>query len=241
MIIAVASTKGGTGKTSTVCNTAAALGQAGYDVLAVDLDPQASLSRWYGVTEGPTLASVLGGSHGLTDVVYTDDEFGFDLLPSSRQLRNGERELGRVERPLRRLVYEHYDVALVDTPPTASRYTSAAVEMSGGVLIPIEASMAAMDTLADSMEVVRRLGGEVLGILVCRVDRRTRNDVSVQPHLKEQYGDLVFDTVVRESVAVRDSHADRLPTVVHSPSNNAAQDYKDFALSVKARIDHNAQ
>lgn len=238
MIVAVASTKGGTGKTSTVCNTAAALGQAGYDVLAADLDPQASLSRWYGVTGAPTLASVVSGSHGPTDVVYTDDNFGFDLLPSSRQLRKGEDKLGRLERPVRRLVHEHYDVALVDTPPTASRFTSAAVEMSSGVVVPIEASMAAMDTLADSMKVVRQLGGDVLGVLVCRVDRRTRNDVSVQPHLIEQYGDLVFDGTIRESVAVRDSHANRLPTVVDSPSNNASEDYKQFALSLKARIDH---
>jgi chromosome partitioning protein len=241
MLVSVTSTKGGTGKTSTVCNAAAALGRAGYEVLAVDLDPQRSLSRWYGVTEGPTLSSVLSGEKALTGIVFTDDEFGFDLAPSSRSLRNHEGGLGRLERPLRRLVHEHYDICLIDTPPTVSRFTSAGVEMSAGVVIPVEASMAAMDTLADSLEVVRRLGGNVMGILVCRVDRRTSNDISVQPHLKKQYGDLVFDGVIRESVAVRDSHADRLPTVVHSPSNNAAQDYNDFALALKARIDHNAQ
>jgi len=241
MLFAVTSTKGGTGKTSTVCNAGAALGRAGYDVLAVDLDPQRSLSRWYGVTEGPTLASVLSDERALREIVYTDEEFGYDLVPSSRRLRDHESVLGRLERPLRRLVHEHYDLCLIDTPPTVSRFTSAAVEMSAGVVVPIEASMAAMDTLADSLEVVRRLGGNVLGILVCRVDRRTSNDISVHPHLKEQYGDLVFDGVIRESVAVRDSHAERVPTIVYDPSNNASKDYKDFALALKARIDHNAQ
>jgi cellulose biosynthesis protein BcsQ len=44
--------------------------------------------------------------------------------------------------------------------------------------------------------------------------------------------------VIRESVAVRDSHADRVPTVVATPDNNASKDYKDFALELKARIDH---
>lgn len=241
MLVAVASTKGGTGKTSTVCNAGAALGRAGYKVLTVDLDPQRSLSRWYGVTDEPTLASVLSGERALTEVVYTDEEFGFDLVPSSRRLRDHEDDLGRLERPLHRLVHEHYDLCLIDTPPTVSRFTSAAVETSTGVVIPIEASMAAMDTLADSLEVARRLGGNVLGILVCRVDRRTSNDISVHPHLKEQYGELVFDGVIRESVAVRDSHADRVPTIVSKPSNNTSKDYKDFALALKARIDHNAQ
>lgn len=241
MIVSVASTKGGTGKTTTVCNVAAALGRAGYEVLTVDMDPQRSLSRWYGVSEGETLTDVLTGHSKLTGAVYTAEDFGFDLIPSSRRLRDCEGELARLERPLQRLVYEHYDLCLVDTPPTVSQFTGAAVEFSSGVIIPIEASMAAMDTLGDSIEMVRQLGGDVLGVLVCRVDSRTSNDISVQPYLREQYGDLVFDQVIRESVAVRDSHADRVPTVVDSPDNNASKDYKDLALQIKARIDHAKQ
>jgi cellulose biosynthesis protein BcsQ len=238
MIISVASTKGGTGKTSTVCNTSAALGLSGYEVLAVDMDPQRSLSRWYGVEEGSTLSAVLSGESSLRQIVYADEDFGFDLIPSSRRLRNQESTVNRLERPLRRLVHEHYDLCLIDTPPSVSRFAGAAVEMSGGIIIPIEASMAAMDTLGDSLDMVRQLGGYVLGVLVCRVDQRTSNDISVRPHLQGQYDDLIFDHEIRESVAVRDSHADRIPTVVSDPDNNASKDYKDFALKLKARIDH---
>jgi chromosome partitioning protein len=238
MIITVASTKGGTGKTSTVCNTSAALGLAGYEVLSVDMDPQRSLSRWYGVNGGTTLSEVLSGESVLTEAVYTDGEFGFDLVPSSRKLREQEPNLSHLERPLRRLIHEHYDLCLIDTPPSISPFTGAAVEMSNGTIIPLEASMAAMDTLGDSLDMVQQLGGDVLGVLVCRVDRRTSNDISVQPHLHEQYGDLIFDQVIRESVAVRDSHADRIPTVVTDPGNKASVDYKEFALKLKARIDH---
>lgn len=236
-MLTVTSTKGGSGKTSTVCNVAAVLGGAGYDVLTVDLDPQASLTRWYKATEGPGLASVLGGESALTEAVYYDDNFGFDIIPSSRALRQFE-DLSGLERPLRRLAYEHYDVCLIDTPPTAGRFTAAAIEAAGRALIPIEASMAAMDTLADSMEVVRQLGAEVIGILVCRVDRRTSNDISVHPHLKSKYDGLVLDTQIRESVAVRDSNADRIPTVRAKPDNNASRDYHDAALELKARLDH---
>ena len=236
--IAISSTKGGSGKTSTVCNVAHALGAAGYEVLAVDLDPQGSLSRWYRATEGPGLPDFLSGRCGLTEAVYTDEDFGFDLIPASRALRDSEKNLGRLERPLRRLVSSHYDICFIDTPPSVSAFTSAAVEASTGVVIPIEASMAAMDTLEDSLAVVRQLGGQVLGVLVCRVDTRTANDVSVHPHLQEQYGDLIFEQFIRESVAVRDSHAERKPTVRAHPGVNASKDYKDFALQLKARIDH---
>ena len=240
MLITVCSTKGGAGKTTTVCNVAATFGEAGYDVLTVDLDPQASLTKWYGVAEGPTIASVFERTHRLTDVVYTDETFGFDLIPSARSLREVN-DLSRLRRPLHRLVSQHYDLCIIDTPPSVSRFMSAAVEMSQGVVVPVEASMAALDTLADTLSVVAQLGGDVMGIVVCRVDARTSNDVSVQPHLAEQYPDLVFDQVIRESVAVRDSHAERVPTVVHNPRNNAAQDYKALAFSLKARIDHHAK
>jgi len=241
MVISVASTKGGTGKTSTVCNTAASLGLSGYEVLTVDMDPQRSLSRWYGVTQGTALPEILSGDSALREAVYTSEQFGFDLIPSSRQLRDQQAHLNRLERPLHRLVYEHYDLCLIDAPPSISRFSGAAVEMSDGTVIPIEASMAAMDTLGDSLDMVNLLGGNVLGVLVCRVDRRTSNDISVQPHLRDQYGDLIFDQVIRESVAVRDSHADRVPTVVAKPGNNASTDYKEFALKLKARIDHAEQ
>ena len=237
MLCTVTSTKGGSGKTSTVCNIAAVLASAGYDVLAADMDPQASLSRWYQVTEGPNIASVLSGREKLTEAVYFDDDFGFDLVPSSRALRQVE-DLSPLDRPLRRLVHEHYDLCLIDTPPTAGRFTTAAIKTAGRALVPIEASMAAMDTLADSMEVVRQLDAGLVGVLVCRVDRRTSNDISVQPHLKEQHGNLVFDTQIRESVAVRDSNADRIPTVVYDPDNNSSRDYHDAALELKARLDH---
>ena len=237
MLCTVTSTKGGSGKTSTVCNVAAVLANAGYGVLAVDMDPQASLSRWYKATEGPDIASVLSGHEKLTEAVYFDDNFGFDLVPSSRTLRQIE-DLSPIDRPLRRLVHKHYDLCLIDTPPTAGRFTTAAIETAGRALIPIEASVAAMDTLTDSMEVVRQLGADLMGVLVCRVDRRTSNDISVHPHLKEKYGGLVLDTQIRESVAVRDSNADRVPTVRAAPSNNASQDYKDVALEFKARLDH---
>jgi len=235
MIITICSIKGGVGKTTTVVNLAATLGRAGYDVLTVDMDPQSSLTRWFGVGEDPTLGDVLAGRERITSIVYTDDDAGYDLIPSDRRLREFEDETATLERPLRRLVHNHYDICLIDTPPYTSRFTSAGVEFAAGVVIPVDASMAAMETLGDTLELVRQLDSSLLGILVTQVDVRTSNDISVQPHLEEQYGDRVFTTVIRDSVKVRDSHAERRPTVVAYPDNNASKDYKDVALELLAR------
>ena len=58
--IAVASFKGGTGKTTIAANLAAGLADAGHRTLLVDLDPQAGLSEYYPTGDGPTLAEAPG-------------------------------------------------------------------------------------------------------------------------------------------------------------------------------------
>jgi chromosome partitioning protein len=98
-VISIAIQKGGSGKTTTAINLAAALQQKGKKVLLIDADPQSNLSQSLGVTEEKdnNLFSVLkkeisGEGGNLREAVITTSS-GLDLVPSSIDLAGAELEL----------------------------------------------------------------------------------------------------------------------------------------------------
>ena len=83
-ILAVTNQKGGSGKTTTTVNLAAALGEIGRQTLVVDLDPQASASAWLGSKDGGRgLLDVFTNNGSLAALVRESEALGVDLVPSS--------------------------------------------------------------------------------------------------------------------------------------------------------------
>src|SRR5687767_847157 len=125
-VIAVASQKGGVGKTTCTLNLAAALAETGRRVLAIDLDPQANLTLGLGVDPADltvSLAQVLGTEAlSLCEVIRPVHE-GVDLAPATIDLAMSELELasalGRdqvlAEAITRGELRNRYDYVLIDT------------------------------------------------------------------------------------------------------------------------------
>src|SRR5215207_8570900 len=80
--IAITNQKGGSGKTTTAVNVAAALGEQGHRVLLLDLDPQASASSWLGCTNGDRgLLEVFTDNVHLTDLARHTNVSNVDIIP----------------------------------------------------------------------------------------------------------------------------------------------------------------
>lgn len=244
--IAIANQKGGSGKTTTSVNLAAALGEKGRRVLLLDLDPQHSATAWFGVNHGGKgILAIFTDDGNLADFVQAAGAAGVDLVPSSTWLVGVEKILaGEVgpetilRRQLARLAPDRWDYLLIDCPPTLGLLTINALAAVRELLVPVEAHVMALSGLAQllrTVEVVRdRLNPDlhISGILACRVDARTRHAREVVEQLRERSGDLVYRTVIRENIRLAECPSFGQPITQYDPKSAGAADYRALAEEI---------
>ncbi len=240
--IAVLSQKGGTGKTTAVRTLTDVLRRAGLRTLAVDLDPQGNLSDYFDLPPDaePTIADVLSGRSALDEAILQD------IVPANLSLAEAELMLGgRMGRELtlRKALAQagaNYELILIDCPPSLGLLTVNALVAADYALITAEAQYFALQGVEQAMEVVE-LAREslnpslsLLGVLLNLADMRTVHSREALASLQERFGEQVFDTVIRSSIAYAES-AERARSILdHRPDLGA--DYMALAGELVERI-----
>lgn len=165
-IVAVANFKGGSAKTTTTVHLAHFLALQGLRVLAIDLDPQASLSTMFGyqpeidVEDNQTVYGAIRYDEeqrvSLKSVIRKTYFEGVDLVPGNLELMEYEHETpqaiargdGRGEGMFfRRLgsviasVEDDYDVVLIDAPPQLGYLTLGALYAATALLVTVHPAM----------------------------------------------------------------------------------------------------
>jgi chromosome partitioning protein len=240
--IAVLSQKGGTGKTTTVRTLADVLRRCGLRVLAVDLDPQGNLSDYFDVPPDaePTIAEVLTGRAKLKAAIHDD------VVPAALSLAEAELQLaGKMGRELTlkralRDVRNDYDVILIDCPPALGLLTVNGLVASDRALISAEAQHFALQGVVqvlDMLEVARDLHNEDLdwvGVVLNIADMRTVHSRETYATLKQEYGDKVFETTIRSSIAYAESAERGVSILDYRPDLGA--DYLALADELLERL-----
>jgi chromosome partitioning protein len=241
--IAVLSQKGGTGKTTTVRTLTDVLRRSGVRTLAVDLDPQGNLSDYFDLPTdvAPTIADVLTGRSTASEAIHED------IIPANLSLAEAELMLGGKmgrELTLRRALAEtaeDYDVILIDCPPSLGLLTVNALVAADRALVTAEAQYFALQGVEQAMEVVELARDSLnprlalLGVLLNLADMRTVHSREALVSLRERFGERVFDSVIRTSIAYAES-AERARSILdHRPDLGA--DYLALAAEVLERLD----
>lgn len=255
MIIAVAQHKGGTGKTTTALNTAAALAEGGYRVLLVDLDPQADLTAGLGIEidleEHPTedsLYTVLASEQGsLAKLVRSVGYSGLSLVPGTLDMADLELHLapqiGR-ERVLETALAElgdEYDFILLDCPPSLGLITVNALVAADWVLMPVQAEprsiRATKRMLAAVGLVQRKLKRPDLRVLGLLITMTGANNIAREAEdlLRQRYGERVLSTSIRRRVRVTEDTLYRAPVLAYAPKSESADDFRGVAREILLR------
>ncbi|WP_108260253.1 plasmid partitioning protein RepA [Mangrovicoccus ximenensis] len=187
-VIGVMNFKGGSGKTTTSAHLAQYLALNGYRVLAIDLDPQASMTALHGVQpeydlpDGGTLYDAIRYADPLPirDVIRKTYIPGLDLIPGNLELMEFEHETPRalaqgnaglfffrVKEALAQ-VDADYDVVVIDCPPQLGFLTMSALSAATGVLVTIHPEMLDVMSMsqflrmtADLMDVIAESGADM--------------------------------------------------------------------------------
>ncbi len=244
--IAITNQKGGSGKTTTAVNLAAALGERKRRVLVLDLDPQCSATSWFGLKNTDKgVFRVFAENGNITDIISNTNVPGVDVVPASPWLVGVERALARevgaetiLRRQLQSLPHDRWDYLLIDCPPALGILTINALAAVKEVLVPVEAHVLALEGLAQLLQTVavvkERLNPdlEISGILACRVDGRTRHAQEVVEHLQGRFGNLVYNTVIRENVRLAECPSFGKPITQYDPRSYGAADYRALAREI---------
>lgn len=246
--LAILNQKGGSAKTTTAVNLAAALAEKKKKVLLIDIDSQGSSTLWLGFRNTEKgLFSVFTENTCLSSVICETFITGLSVVPSSQWLFTVERVLASevgAETILKKKLAafeQSFDYILIDCPPTLGIMSLNALTAANKVIVPIETHIMAVQGLAQLLNTIQTVKDrlnpslEIDGILPCRVNKRTRLSQDIVADLRERFKGQIYQTMIRENVKLAEAPSFGKPITIYDSKSTGAEDYRSLASEVIKR------
>ena len=248
-VVTVINQKGGVGKTTTVINIGAQIALRGFRVLVIDSDSQGNCATGLGVDKSKvknTTRDLILSPETAVDSRHATAVENLHIIVGDRSLIGLEqemmRQLGRERRMKEALqpLLAHYDLVLIDTPPSLGLVTINALVASDGVLVPVQTEYFALEGLAllsGTIREVRSLLNERLGVdgVLLTMHSQTLLNKQVAGEVLENFPNLVVRPAIRRNVRLAEAPSHGIPIHLHDPSSPGGKDYQDIATELQHR------
>ncbi|MEE9594056.1 MAG: cell division ATPase MinD [Candidatus Hydrothermarchaeales archaeon] len=226
--IAIASGKGGVGKTALAANIGLALAQLGKDVTILDADIEmANLELHFGLeaVEG-TLQSVLAGESDLESCIYHGPD-GVKLVPAGMSLDGLSRaDPDNLKNVLDELM-ESTEILLIDVPAGLSKSVISSLAVAQQVILVVIPELSSMSDALKTKIVAKKLGTQILGVVINRAGYDVKTDLTSQE--VETILEVDVLGIIPEDIEMRRATTFGQPLIRKSPNSPAAIAIKKLA------------
>ncbi|HAM52343.1 MAG TPA: hypothetical protein DCP92_17225 [Nitrospiraceae bacterium] len=256
--IVLANRKGGVGKTTTALNLSANLASMGYNVLAMDFDPQSNLTVGFGInilSLGASLSNVFEDRCSIAEVTVTDRHgCNLHIVPSTPDIEKVI-ESGCVANHLRKNelikfkfgdLEEAYHFVIMDTPPGKSTLTMNSLAIADYVIVPMR--LDALSTVG--LKQMRDLVGDVkaqwlnpkielLGLLCTFYEQNTDSleHMDIISGVDSPFREYLFETRIRKNITLSKSIARGMPVIHFDKRSHGYMDYDAFTREFLKRLE----
>lgn len=249
-VIAVLNQKGGVGKSTTVINLAACLGELKKKVLIIDFDPQGNASSGFGIEKEDLesdIYDVILQDTLIEDIIQDTCIKKVFVAPATIQLAGAEIELVSAmarESILKEAVsnvVDEFDYVLIDCPPSLGLLTINALIAADSIIIPIQCEYYALEGVAkllESMNMVKKRMNpdlEIFGVVMTMFDTRTSLSKQVVEEVETYFGKKMFNTVIPRNVKIAEAPSYGQPVCMYAPISKGASAYAKLAKEVIKR------
>ena len=250
-ILSFINQKGGVGKTTSAVNVSLSLAVSEIRTLLIDLDPQSNattgLSSLFKKINGSIYDLLIRGKK-ISDTINKTSFSHLDIIPATNDLVGAEVELVGImarEYQLKKSlekINSHYDIIIIDCPPSLGLLTINALTASNALIIPIQCEYYALEGLGQLLNTVRLVQQNlnkdlnIAGVIMTMFDSRLNLSNQVVEEVDSFFKEKLFKTMIHRNVRLSEAPSFGKPALLYDANSTGAQNYLSLTEEILKRV-----